>query len=259
MTLSALEEKIYARQILIPEWGLKAQKRLKSAEVFIAGAGGLGSPASIYLTVAGVGHLVVCDFDSPDWTNLNRQILHDPSRIGVNKALSARKTLERLNAHVRISDISEKITAESVDRLVGEAEVIVDCMDNFETRYVLNDCAIRKHIPLAHGSIRGMEGRLTFLWPPETPCLRCLIPEAPPREVFPVIGAAPGVIGTLQALEVLKYLAGVGKTLMNRLLVWDGEYAEFQTLNIRRDPACPACGPLHLKQAAPAPTRTAVR
>lgn len=241
MPLSVLERDVYHRQMILDGWGEKTQEKLKNSTVFIAGAGGLGSPASIYLAVAGIGNLRICDFDHPDWSNLNRQILHDSSRIGINKAVSGKKTLEKLNGLIRVAALPEKITAETVDRLVGDAGIILDCMDNFETRYVLNDCALRLGIPLIHAGVRGLEGRLTFLKPPETPCLRCLIPEAPPREVFPIVGATPGVIGTLQAMEAIKYLAGIGELLKGRLLVWDGACAEFRTLKIQRDPSCPAC------------------
>ena len=241
MPLNDVERAVYQRQMLVEGWGEPVQERLKDATVFVAGAGGLGSPASIYLAVAGVGHLRICDFDTPDLSNLNRQILHDPSRIGVNKAVSAKQTLERLNNQIHVDAITEKITQESVDRLVGDAQVIVDCMDNFETRYVLNASALRKGIPLIHGSVRGLEGRLSFFHSPETPCLRCVFPEAPAKEVFPILGAIPGVIGTLQALQVLKHLTGKGKLLKNELLVWDGEYDSFHTLRLQRDPTCPDC------------------
>jgi len=241
MPLSVLEKDVYQRQMMLDGWGEKVQERLKDSTVFVAGAGGLGSPASIYLAVAGIGQLRLCDFDHPDWSNLNRQILHDSSRIGINKAVSGKKTLEKLNGLIRVTAFPEKITAESVDRLVGESDVILDCMDNFETRYVLNDCAMRLGIPLIHASVRGMEGRLTFLLPPETPCLRCIIPEAPPREVFPIIGATPGVIGSLQAMEAIKYLSGVGQLLKGKLMVWDGGTSEFTTMKLQRDPECLAC------------------
>ena len=241
MGLSVLEKDVYHRQMILDGWGEKVQEKLKDATVFVAGAGGLGSPASIYLAVAGIGQLRLCDFDHPDWSNLNRQILHDSSRIGINKAVSGKKSLERLNGLIRVMAFPEKITAESVDRLVGESDVILDCMDNFETRYVLNDCAMRLGIPLIHASVRGMEGRLTFLQPPETPCLRCIVPEAPPHEVFPIIGATPGVIGSLQAMEAIKYLSGIGELLKGKMLVWDGAAGEFLTLKVQRDPDCSSC------------------
>ena len=244
MHLSDDERQRYNRQMLIDGWGDAAQLKLKNSTVFVAGAGGLGSPASIYLAVAGVGHIQLCDFDAPELVNLNRQILHDDTRIGTNKALSGKATLERLNPSIRVTAVTEKIEAVNVDAVVGDVDIIVDCMDNFPTRYLLNECAIRKKIPLVHGSIWGMEGRLTFIRSPETPCLRCIFPESPPKEVFPVLGATPGVIGTMEAMEALKYLTGVGRNLKGRLLLWSGADAEFRVLKVRRDPHCPSCSQL---------------
>ncbi len=242
MNFSEEELKRYHRQMLMEGWGEETQRKLKQSTIFIAGAGGLGSPVSIYLAVAGIGHIRICDFDSPDWSNLNRQILHDHTRIGTNKAVSARQTIEKLNPDIKVSAFTDKIVAENVDELVGDSELILDCMDNFPTRYLLNECAIRKNIPLVYGSIWGMDGRLSFIKSPETPCLRCLFPEAPPSEVFPVLGATPGVIGCLQALEAVKYLTGVGSNLKGKLLVWDGSKTEFRTFRVPKDPDCPACG-----------------
>lgn len=227
---------------MIEGWGFETQKKLKNSTVFVAGAGGLGSPASIYLAVAGVGNLCICDFDSPDWSNLNRQILHNHNRIGMNKALSAKQTLEEMNPHIKVNALSDNISAENVDQLVENADIILDCMDNFPTRYLLNQSAMRKNIPFVHGSVWGLEGRLTFIHSPETPCLRCYFPESPPKGVFPVLGATPGVIGTLQAIEVIKYLTGIGTPLKNKLLVWSGNDMSFRTFNARKDPNCPTCG-----------------
>ncbi len=241
MNFTEEELKRYHRQMLMDGWGEDKQRKLKQSTIFIAGAGGLGSPVSIYLAVAGIGHIRICDFDSPDWSNLNRQILHDHTRIGTNKAVSAKKTIEQLNPSIKVSAFTDKIVAENVDELVGDAELILDCMDNFPTRYLLNECAIRKGIPLVYGSIWGMEGRLSFIKSPETPCLRCFFPEAPPSEVFPVLGATPGVIGCLQALEAVKYLTGVGTNIKGKLLVWDGRKTEFRTFRAPKDPDCPAC------------------
>ncbi|MEJ2313624.1 MAG: HesA/MoeB/ThiF family protein [Nitrospirota bacterium] len=240
--LSEQELKRYNRQMLMEGWGEETQRRLKGASVFIAGAGGLGSPVSIYLAVAGVGHIRICDYDSPDWSNLNRQILHNHNRIGTNKAVSAAQTLRELNPDITVTAFTDKIVEENVDELIGESDIVLDCMDNFPTRYLLNASAMRKGIPLVFGSIWGMEGRLSFIQPPETPCLECIFPEAPPSEIFPVVGATPGVVGSLQAMEALKYLSGCGKNLKGKLLVWDGVNTEFRNLRAYRDPQCPACG-----------------
>jgi len=240
--LTEEDRKRYHRHMLISGWGEAGQEKVKSARVFVAGAGGLGSPASIYLAVAGVGHIAICDFDAPELSNLNRQILHSDSRIGINKAESAKMTLSQLNPSIEVEAITTRIEPESVDELVGEADIIVDCMDNFPTRFVLNECAKRKGIPFVHASVWGMEGRLTFIQSPETPCLQCIFPAAPPKEVFPVLGAVPGTMGCLQAVETLKYLTGVGQNLKGGLLVWSGLDMDFAVYPIRKDPKCPVCG-----------------
>ncbi len=231
----------YQRQMMIDGWGERAQRALRASTVFVAGAGGLGSAVSIYLAVAGIGRLVVCDFDRVERSNLNRQILHDESRVGVSKVVSARATLTRLNPEVEVVALDTLITESNADELVGHAQLIVDCMDNFETRYVLNDSAMRKGIPLVHGSVCGFEGRLSFIHVPQTACLRCIFPAAPPRVVPPVLGATPGVIGALQAMEVVKYLANVGHNLKGRLLAWDGDSMSFQSFRTQRDPKCSSC------------------
>ncbi len=245
MPLSKEDTIRYTRQMMLPGWGEAGQKRIQESTVFMAGAGGLGSPAALYLAAAGVGHLKVCDFDVVDFSNLNRQILHDPSRVGVKKVQSAKKTLETQNPRICVTAIETKIEPHNVDELVGDANLIIDGMDNFPTRYLLNECAIRKRIPMVYGSVWGLDGRMSFLFPPETPCLQCLFPDAPPKEVFPVLGATPGVIGCMLAMEALKYLSGFGENFKGKLLVWDGERMEFQILKVRRDPDCPACAKLH--------------
>jgi len=242
MSLSPDELERYQRQMMIDGWGEAGQEKLQRSTVFVAGAGGLGSPAAIYLCVAGVGELRICDSDAPELSNLNRQILHDASRVGINKASSAEQTLRALNPAVRVTPLTERIEPDNVDRLVGDAAIIVDCLDNFRARYLLNDVAVRRNMPLVHGAVSGLDGRMAVLHPPHTACLRCVVPEPPPEQAFPVLGATPGVIGTLQALEVLKYLTGVGESLLGELLVWDGARMRFVRVRFGADPRCPACG-----------------
>lgn len=245
LELTPKDRERYSRQMLIDGWGEEGQKKLKNAEVFVSGVGGLGSPVSMYLAVAGVGRIRVCDFDVPELSNLNRQILHHDARIGLNKALSAKETLKTLNPTINIKEFPERISADNVDRLVGTSQIIVDCMDNFETRLVLNECAIRKKIPLVYASIWGMSGYLSFIYVPQTPCLACIFYEPPPKEgKFPVVGVTPGAIGCLEAFEVLKYITGVGQNLKNVLLVWDGAAMDFRKIPIRYNKDCPVCGAL---------------
>jgi adenylyltransferase/sulfurtransferase len=234
----------YDRQMLIAGWGEDGQRRLKGSSVFIAGAGGLGSPVSIYLAVAGIGKMKICDADTIELSNLNRQILHTNAEIGELKAASASKTLGALNPTIHVVTCSDYLDRDNVEPIVGQPDIVVDCLDNFETRYVLNAYCIRHGIPFVHGAIRGMIGQVAFLSPPETACLRCIFPEAPPTEVFPVVGVTPGVIGCIQAMEVLKFLTGVGTTLQGRLLIFEGEDMTFTPVEVRRATSCPDCGGL---------------
>jgi molybdopterin/thiamine biosynthesis adenylyltransferase len=234
----------YHRQMLIEGWGEEGQRRLKEASVFVAGAGGLGSPVSIYLAVAGVGRIAICDADRVELSNLNRQILHNDARIGARKAASAARALQEMNPTIAIEAHADYLDEESVARIVGQPDVVVDCLDNYETRYLLNRYCLERGIPFVHGAVQGLMGQVTFLAPPETPCLRCIFPEAPPRSIFPVLGATPGIIGTIQAMETLKHLSGVGETLRGTLLIFDGEAMEFMPIRAGRAPSCPDCGHL---------------
>jgi adenylyltransferase/sulfurtransferase len=234
----------YGRQMLMPGWGDEAQERLKAARVFIAGAGGLGSPVSIYLSVAGIGDLVICDADRVELSNLNRQILHPDARIGELKALSAARTLRALNPDIEVTAQAEYLDESSVERLVGRPDVVVDCLDNFETRYLLNRYCLEGGIPFVHGAVSGMIGQISLILSPATPCLRCIFPQAPPKELFPVVGATPGIVGTIQAMEVLKYLTGLGETLMGTLLIFEGEEMAFTRIRANRSPSCSDCGDL---------------
>lgn len=240
--LTDRDKKRFHRQILIPGWGEEGQKKVKKAKVFIAGAGGLGSPVSIYLAVAGVGTLRIFDHDAPELSNLNRQILHAETDIGKPKAKSAEETLKALNPDIKVESGKVTIAENNVIDLVGDSDVIVDCMDNFPTRFVLNKAALKLKIPMVHGSIWGLEGRCTVIVPGKTLCLRCLFQDSPPKEVFPVLGTTPGVIGCIQATETLKYLTGLGDLLANRMLMYNGLTAQFTQLKLHKDPKCPTCG-----------------
>ncbi len=234
----------YDRQMLIDGWGEEGQARLKASSVFIAGAGGLGSPVSIYLAVAGVGEIRICDADRIELSNLNRQILHPDARIGELKSASAVRTLTELNPTLKIVTYSDYLDEHNAGDLIGTPDIVVDCLDNFDTRYVLNTYCIKQNIPLVHGAIWGMMGQVTFVHPPETPCLKCIFPEPPPKDIFPVVGVTPGIVGSLQATEVLKHLTGVGTTLKGKLLIIDAEDMFFNPVKMDRQPSCPDCGGL---------------
>ncbi|MCX5896148.1 MAG: HesA/MoeB/ThiF family protein [Proteobacteria bacterium] len=242
MALSEREQNRYHRQMIFPDWGEEAQLRLKNSRVLIAGAGGLGSPVSIYLAVAGVGTIRICDCGTLELSNLNRQILHDDSRIGKNKAVSARETLSRLNPEITVEPVTEELSQANVQAAVGHVDLIVDCLDNFETRQLLNSYAVKNRIPMVHAGVYGMRGQLTFIQSPETPCLWCIHSGTIPKVLFPIVGATAGVIGCLEALEAIKYLSGIGTNLRGRLLIWDGFTMEFTELPQKKMPDCPVCG-----------------
>lgn len=237
--------KRYARQIMLPDWTIETQEKLTHAKAFVAGAGGLGCPVALNLAMAGVGTIRICDADAVELSNLNRQCLHTEKNIGANKADSARATLVAINSEITVEPIRDRITNDKVDDMVGDSQVIVDCVDNFPARITLNRCSVRKGIPMVHGAIWGMEGRVTFLHPPQTPCFECMFSKAPPPGEVPVLGAAPGAIGALQALETIKYLTDTGRLLKGRMVVLDGTTMEFEELVLKKDPQCPACGKQH--------------
>ena len=239
----------YSRHLLIPEVGEEGQRKLLAARVLLVGAGGLGSPASLYLAAAGVGTLGIVDEDVVDDTNLQRQIVHTTSRIGEPKVDSARQTLEALNPDVNVRAFRERLTSENVDRILGEDwDVIIDGADNFPTRYLVNDASVWHGIPVVHGSIYRFEGQVTVFKPGDGPCYRCLFPTPPPPELAPscaeggVLGVLPGIVGSLQANEALKLLLGIGEPLVGRLQLFDALAATFTEVALRRDPQCPVCG-----------------
>jgi molybdopterin/thiamine biosynthesis adenylyltransferase/rhodanese-related sulfurtransferase len=239
----------YSRHILIPEVGEPGQLKLLDARVLLIGAGGLGSPSSLYLAAAGVGRLGIVDDDRVDETNLQRQIVHSTQELGEPKAESARRTIQALNPDVEVVPYLERLASENIDRILADGwDVIVDGADNFPTRYLVNDASVWHGIPVVHGSIFRFEGQVTVFKPHEGPCYRCLFPQPPPPELAPscaeggVLGVLPGIIGSLQANEALKLALGIGEPLVGRLLLFDALTTEFSEVTLRRDPNCPVCG-----------------
>jgi adenylyltransferase/sulfurtransferase len=230
----------YTRQIML--FGDEGQEKLKNAKVLVVGAGGLGSPISTYLTVAGVGKIILADFDSVELSNLNRQFLHHEKDVGREKIKSAEGKLLSLNPEIKVETIREKITDENAGSVVPPCDLIIDALDNFDTRHVLNRLAVERNIPLIHGAVSGYRGQATTIIPGKTPCLCCIFPTSFKKEVFPVLGTTPGVIGSIQANEAIKYLTGQGKLLENRLLLWDGLSCSFSELKINKTENCPVCG-----------------
>ena len=272
-TLDGEKRQRYSRHVLIPEVGEEGQLKLLDSRVLLLGAGGLGSPAALYLAAAGVGRLGIVDDDRVDASNLQRQVLHSTGRLGDWKAESAKRTLSELNPDVEVVPYIERLTSENVERILADGwDVIVDGADNFPTRYLINDAAVWHDIPLVHGSIYRFEGQATVFKPrPRAngarglngpgaggfaagasslagPCYRCLFPQPPPPELAPscaeggVLGVLPGIIGSLQASEALKLCLGIGEPLIGRLLLFDALATEFSEVRLRRDPSCPVCG-----------------
>jgi adenylyltransferase/sulfurtransferase len=239
----------YSRHLLIPEVGEEGQLKLLESSVLLVGAGGLGSPASLYLAAAGVGRLGIVDADVVDESNLQRQVVHRTGDLGTPKVDSARAAIEALNPDVDVVTFRERLTSENADRIVGQGwDAIVDGADNFPTRYLVNDASVWHDVPVVHGSIYRFEGQVTVFKPGAGPCYRCLFPQPPPPELAPscaeggVLGVLPGVIGSLQANETLKLLLGIGEPLVGRLLLFDALTTTFDEMSLRRNPSCPVCG-----------------
>jgi sulfur-carrier protein adenylyltransferase/sulfurtransferase len=240
----------YARQLVMPEIGPAGQAALARARVLVVGAGGLGSPALLYLAAAGVGTIGVVDFDVVDRSNLQRQIVHADARVGVRKTESAAQAIGALNPDVHVLTHDETLTAANAARLIAGYDVVIDGTDTFDARYALNDAAVRAGTPVIHASVFRFEGQLTVFAPPAGPCYRCLYPAPPPPELAPacsvagVLGVVPGVLGLLQATEAIKLILGLGRPLIGRLLTWDSLDGTFSEIEVRRDPACATCGEL---------------
>jgi molybdopterin/thiamine biosynthesis adenylyltransferase/rhodanese-related sulfurtransferase len=238
----------YQRHLLVNEVGEDGQLRLLDAKVLLLGAGGLGSPAALYLAAAGVGTLGIIDMDVVDASNLQRQILHTLDRVGERKVDSAKKTLTAMNPDINVVTYDVRLGADNILDIIDGYDVIVDGTDNFPTRYLVNDASLLKRIPVVHGSIFRFEGQVTVFDPYNGPCYRCMIPEPPPAELAPscaeagVLGVLPGIVGSIQALEAIKLILGIGDPLVGRLLAFDALEESFRTFKVRRDPNCPACG-----------------
>jgi sulfur-carrier protein adenylyltransferase/sulfurtransferase len=248
-TLTPEQRNRYQRHLLLPEVGEAGQQKLLDAKVLLLGAGGLGSPAALYLAAAGVGTIGIIDMDVVDESNLQRQILHTMDRVGERKVDSAKKALTSINPDVNVATYDVRLGADNILDIIDGYDLIVDGTDNFPTRYLVNDASLLKRIPVVHGSIFRFEGQATVFDPYNGPCYRCLIPEPPPAELAPscseagVLGVLPGIIGSIQAVEAIKMVLGIGDPLVGRLLSYDALEESFRTFNVRRDPQCPACGP----------------
>jgi molybdopterin/thiamine biosynthesis adenylyltransferase/rhodanese-related sulfurtransferase len=248
-TLSPEKRTRYSRHILIPEIGEEGQLKLLDARILLIGAGGLGSPASLYLAAAGIGTLGIVDADIVDESNLQRQIAHSLDTLGMPKVDSAKGAIERLNPDVNVVTYRERLTSENIDRILDDGwDVIVDGADNFPTRYLVNDASVWRGIPVVHGSIYRFEGQVTVFKPHDGPCYRCLFPEPPPPELAPscseggVLGVLPGIVGSLQTNEAIKLAAEIGDPLVGRLLLFDALATEFNEVKIERRADCPVCG-----------------
>lgn len=239
----------YSRHLLLPEVGEIGQQKLLQSRVLCLGAGGLGAPAALYLAAAGVGTLGIIDADTVDASNLQRQIIHGLDRIGMSKVESAEKALANLNPDTKVIPFIERLTSENIDRIFDQDwDVIIDGLDNFPTRYLVNDASVWKNIPVVHGSIFRFDGQVTTFWPEKGPCYRCLYPEPPPAHLAPscaeagVLGVLPGVIGMIQATEAIKIILGQGEPLVGRLLQYDSLQMTFRQFRLRKDKECVVCG-----------------
>jgi len=245
--LSAEQRERYSRHLLIPELGIEGQQKLLDAKVLLLGAGGLGSPIALYLAAAGVGTLGIVDDDEVDLSNLQRQVIHNSERIGVPKVDSAEESIRALNPDVKVVKHQTRLDSSNILEIIDGWDVIVDGVDNFPTRYLLNDATVRLKIPVVSASILGFDGQLSVFKPYQGPCYRCLFREPPPAELAPscgangVLGVLPGTMGLLQATEVIKLIAGIGEPAIGRLLLYDALGATLTEVKVHRDPECPIC------------------
>jgi adenylyltransferase/sulfurtransferase len=248
VALSLPEQERYSRHTLLPEFGVEGQERLKAGRVLIVGAGGLGSPAALYLAAAGVGTIGLADFDDVDVTNLQRQVLYGTSDVGRAKVDVASARLADLNPHITITRHGDRLSATNARAVISAYDIVIDGTDNFSTRYLVNDACVMAQRPNVYGSVFRFEGQAAVFAAPGGPCYRCLHPEPPPPGLIPncaeagVLGVLPGIIGTIQATETIKLLTGIGEPLVGKLLLYDALRARFRQITLPRDPACPVCG-----------------
>ena len=232
----------YERQLLLDGWDESVQAKLGEKTAFIAGAGGLGAPVIHYLAAVGVGTLRICDADHVEISNLNRQVLYTEEDLEQPKAQAVVNRISKLNPEITIEAFEERVDDDNIEVLAGGSDILVDCLDNFKSRMMLNRFAVSTGIPLVHAGVQAMHGQLTFIHTPETPCLRCLLPERIEElSPKPIVGAAAGVMGALQAIEAIKYLTGIGTNLKGRIWVWDGMDSTWEVLPVERKTDCPVC------------------
>jgi molybdopterin/thiamine biosynthesis adenylyltransferase len=245
MTFSSAELERYDRQIRIKGLGKSGQSKLKKARVILMGAGGLGCPASFYLVAAGIGHVAVVDKEIVELSNLNRQVLHWSDDVGRPKGVSMAEKLRQLNPEVNVEALQKVVTTNNARQLVKGFTVVVDALDNWRTRFLLNKACVKERIPFVHAGVYGLYGQITTILPGKGPCLQCILPKIPPEEEkFPVLGAAAGTLGLLEALETIKIITGLGEPLIGRMLHFDGETMSFQEIKVERRRTCPVCGSL---------------
>jgi molybdopterin/thiamine biosynthesis adenylyltransferase len=233
----------YERQILYPDFGEKGQEKLKQSHVVVAGLGGLGCAASLYLTCAGVGHITLIDCDRVELSNLNRQVLHYEEDIGEKKSFSATQKLTKLNSSIEVTSVFKKITAQNARKIIKGANLVIDGMDNFKTRFIVNKACVAEGIPFIHGGVHGLFGEVTTILPGRTPCLACIFPGFPHGKLeLPVFGVTPALIAVLQVTEAIKLLAGFGSLLTGKMLYFSGDTMDFTVCNLTKNQNCRVCG-----------------
>ena len=243
MSLTPSELERYERQMLIPGWGLDGQKRLKAAKVVVAGIGGLGCPASIYLTAVGIGKIILIDKEKFELNNLNRQVLGWQDDIGKFKTEAAREKLEALNSEIEVEAVVAEISKDNAHNVIGDVDVVVDGQDNWKTRFIINEYCVTNRIPFIHAGVSSLHGQMTTILPGEGPCLRCIFPKEPPEvEKILVLGATPALLASLQVMETVKLVTKIGKPLVGRILFVNGEEMVFETVEVKRNVDCPVCG-----------------